>query len=69
MNKPQTLTAVAIAELERCIDTLRAYEADPGSWASSGTHAAAFRASLDATKVLARWRKAGKVAKKDGVCK
>jgi len=66
--KHETITERALYELSRCLQSLLDYQADPGGRVHSQAHAAAYRASLDASKALAVWRKAPK-PNKDGMCK
>ncbi len=54
-----TLTDVAIAELERTITRLVAYRdkaKETDYYVAGPDHAAALRATMDATRILARWR-------------
>jgi len=53
-------TTDLINELQRCLTALERYKADPGDWNSSRTHAAALRASQDASRALVLWRKGTK---------
>jgi len=56
------MTKDLIAEMERCLAALRAYEKNCAEFPkgyyslSNPAHAAAKRATMDTTKMLARWR-------------
>ena len=55
-------TTQLIDELERCLRVLEIYKYNPGEWNSSRsrTHAAALRASQDASAALVEWRRGNK---------
>lgn len=57
MGEHKSETDRVIAELERCLAAMRAFRANPGNDYGSVTCAAAKRASLDAWRALARWRR------------
>ena len=56
-----TVTQQAISELERALTALRAYR-DSGIDTPNPLHAAAVRASMDATKALSMFRRTGQWA-------
>lgn len=66
---PTPITAEVIYELRRCLDAMEAYRQHPGDWRTSRTHAAASRASLDLTRLLARWRQTPTLLAKEGAPK
>lgn len=54
-----TVTNDTIWELERCLRAMRAYKTaaeDPEVYSTGKEHAAAKRASMDATRALTKWR-------------
>lgn len=53
-------TTQLIDELNRLLTALESYKENPGDWNSSRTHAAALRASQDASAALVEWRRGNK---------
>lgn len=61
-NMPAELTDTKLSQRFGVppFNALEAYQANPGDWMSSSTHAAAIRASQDVSRALVLWRKGTK---------